>query len=114
MYSIAYFIIDAKYDKSIHWITDETAYTSGFVSAGKSVADYTDLPKPTSEKTVKKETGKKEPAQSSIQHAGATVYVTKMGTKFHRETYSSLSKSKISMPYEEACLQYEPCGKCKP
>ncbi len=52
---------------------------------------------------------------SSIQYEGATVYVTKSGAKFHRETCSSLSKSKIPMLYEEASSKgYTPCGKCKP
>ena len=51
----------------------------------------------------------------SIQYEGATVYVTKSGSKFLRETCSSLSKSKIPLLYEDATEKgYTPCGKCKP
>ncbi len=53
--------------------------------------------------------------QTSIQQNGETVYITKTGTKFHRGTCSSLSKSKIAISFEEACAKmYEPCGKCNP
>ena len=46
---------------------------------------------------------------------GSTVYVTKSGTKFHRDGCSSLSKSKIPISYEDAVARgFEPCGRCKP
>lgn len=57
----------------------------------------------------------KKPSQPTIQYEGATVYVTKSGTKFHRGSCSSLSKSKIPMLYEDAVADgYGACGKCKP
>ncbi len=57
----------------------------------------------------------KSASKPSIQYEGATVYVTKSGTKFHRDGCSSLSKSKIPMLYEDAVSEnYGPCGKCKP
>ncbi len=47
--------------------------------------------------------------------AGSTVYLTKSGTKFHRDGCSSLSKSKIAIAYEDAVERgFEPCGRCKP
>ncbi|MBR5240249.1 MAG: hypothetical protein IKW04_06730 [Clostridia bacterium] len=46
---------------------------------------------------------------------GSTVYVTKSGTKFHRDGCSSLSKSKIPISYDDAISRgFEPCGRCKP
>lgn len=46
---------------------------------------------------------------------GTTVYLTKSGTKFHRDGCSSLSKSKISISYEDAVTRgFEPCGRCNP
>lgn len=42
------------------------------------------------------------------------VYVTKTGSKYHRASCSSLSKSKIEMPLAEAAKRYGPCKNCKP
>lgn len=42
------------------------------------------------------------------------VYVTKTGTKYHRATCSSLSKSKIEMPLAQAAARYGACKICKP
>ena len=42
------------------------------------------------------------------------VYITKTGSKYHREDCPYLSESKISIPLSEAKLNYEPCGKCDP
>lgn len=120
VYSIAYFVIDAHYDKKIHWVTYEASSKPEVVAANHIMVDDA--------KTLQEEipvelapqeeplptTAPAKQAEPSIQYAGATVYVTKSGTKFHRESCSALSKSKIPMPYEEACLTYEPCGKCKP
>lgn len=54
-------------------------------------------------------------SQEPIDKAGMTVYLTKSGTKFHREGCSSLSKSKIPISYEDAVGRgFEPCGRCKP
>lgn len=44
-----------------------------------------------------------------------TVYITNTGTKYHRESCSSLSKSRIPITLEEAVERgYEPCGICQP
>ena len=41
------------------------------------------------------------------------VYITKSGTKYHKEGCSSLSKSKISISFKDAKERgYEPCGRC--
>lgn len=70
-------------------------------------------PKPSPTPAVAKQSAKA--SLPSIQYEGATVYVTKSGKKFHRESCGSLSKSKIPILYEEACSDgYTPCGKCKP
>ncbi len=54
-------------------------------------------------------------SQATLQYEGATVYITKSGKKFHRETCSSLSKSKIPILYEEAYQKnYTACGRCNP
>lgn len=43
------------------------------------------------------------------------VYITKSGTKFHREDCKHLSKSKIPISLEQALQQgLEPCKVCKP
>ena len=42
------------------------------------------------------------------------VYVTKTGSKYHRASCSSLSKSKIEMPLEKAAARYGVCKNCKP
>jgi hypothetical protein len=43
-----------------------------------------------------------------------TVYVTKTGTKYHRDGCGSLSQSSIPMPLGQASAKYGPCGRCKP
>jgi hypothetical protein len=55
--------------------------------------------------------------QSSAQSGPASdaiVYVTKTGTKYHRDGCRSLSQSKIPMKLSEAARRYEPCSICKP
>ena len=43
------------------------------------------------------------------------VYVTRTGSKYHRDGCSSLSKSKIEITLKEAVEEgYEPCKRCKP
>ncbi|MDR2418150.1 MAG: thermonuclease family protein [Treponema sp.] len=43
------------------------------------------------------------------------VYVTNSGTKYHRETCSFLSRSKIAVSLNDVLISgYEPCGVCKP
>ncbi|MHB9292608.1 putative micrococcal nuclease [Hollandina sp. SP2] len=44
-----------------------------------------------------------------------TVYVTNSGSKYHRETCTSLSRSKIAVSLEDAIKSgYEACAVCKP
>lgn len=44
-----------------------------------------------------------------------TVYITQSGTKYHLETCSYLSKSKIEISRSDAINEgYEPCSRCKP
>lgn len=44
-----------------------------------------------------------------------TVYITKSGTKYHRETCSSLSKSKIPIDLDDALARgYVQCSNCRP
>lgn len=43
------------------------------------------------------------------------VYVTRTGSKYHRDGCSSLSRSKIEITLKEAVEEgYEPCKRCKP
>jgi hypothetical protein len=47
--------------------------------------------------------------------SGDTVYITKTGTKYHRGSCSSLSKSKIPISLADAkAAGYEPCKNCDP
>lgn len=48
------------------------------------------------------------------QQPADKVFVTKTGTKYHRASCSSLSKSKIEMTLAEAAARYSPCKICKP
>jgi len=43
-----------------------------------------------------------------------TVYVTKTGSKYHRESCRHRARSKIAMSLEEAARRYAPCGTCRP
>ena len=43
-----------------------------------------------------------------------TVYVTRAGTKYHRENCRHLGKSKIAMALDKAKESYSPCAVCKP
>jgi hypothetical protein len=42
------------------------------------------------------------------------VYVTKTGTKYHRDGCQYLRQSKIPMPLSQAAQMYEPCSRCRP
>jgi micrococcal nuclease len=45
---------------------------------------------------------------------GITVYVTKSGSKYHRDNCRYLSKSKRAVGLKEARVRYSPCKVCKP
>jgi hypothetical protein len=53
-------------------------------------------------------------AVGAVQDADPTVYVTKTGTKYHRDGCTSLSRSKIPMKLSEAAGKYGACSVCKP
>jgi hypothetical protein len=80
-----------------------------------TVAPTTTTAQPTST-TVEVTTTVTETTTTTVDDSGSyTVYVTKTGTKYHRGSCSSLSKSKIPMTLAEAKAEgYEPCKICKP
>ena len=43
-----------------------------------------------------------------------TVYATRTGAKYHRESCRFLRKSKIPMKLDVAAARYDPCKVCKP
>lgn len=115
----AYLILPEKQweeAEAVTWTTIDPSYFSAgqmaasISSEGILAEDILPTEEPTATPAPTKSASK-----PSIQYEGATVYVTKSGTKFHRDGCSSLSKSKIPMLYEDAVSEsYEPCGKCKP
>ena len=46
--------------------------------------------------------------------SASQVYVTRTGTKYHRDGCRSLSKSKIPISLVKAKQKYGPCGRCNP
>lgn len=55
------------------------------------------------------------PVLDPLASGDIVVYVTRSGSKYHRDGCSSLSKSKIEITLKEAIEQgYEPCKRCKP
>lgn len=51
----------------------------------------------------------------SVRPTGAaTVFVTRTGEKYHRETCRHLSKSKTAISLKDAAERYGPCSVCKP
>lgn len=103
--------------EEIIWTEENTASAieNGISSDSELFSEESSLQE-TEELPVKPSvTSKPQTAKSSLSYDGATVYVTKSGTKYHRPDCSSLAKSKIEMLYEVAMGKgYEPCGKCKP
>jgi competence protein ComEC len=58
-----------------------------------------------------------QPASASAQKQDpktVTVYVTRTGTKYHRDGCRYLSHSRIPMSLAEAAKRYTPCSVCKP
>jgi hypothetical protein len=53
-------------------------------------------------------------AQAPQKQEQQVVYVTKTGSKYHRESCRSLAKSKIEMALEKAAARYGACAICKP
>jgi hypothetical protein len=74
---------------------------------------------PVLEKSAKDKAGNDPPPNTDKdRQKGAektvTVYVTKSGTKYHKDGCRSLSKSRIPMSLEEAQKKYSPCSVCNP
>jgi hypothetical protein len=51
---------------------------------------------------------------SSDSNKDTIVYVTKTGSKYHRDGCRYLKKSKIPMRLEDAVKSYSPCSVCNP
>ena len=80
----------------------------------QEVSNQADEPQDT-EKSVLSDESVKEQDASSVNQSTNTVYLTKSGTKFHRDGCKSLAKSKIPISYEDAKARgFEPCAVCKP
>ncbi|NLW24672.1 MAG: MBL fold metallo-hydrolase, partial [Clostridia bacterium] len=55
------------------------------------------------------------PFQPETENKEETVYITKTGSKYHRENCKYLKSSKIPVSLEKAKADgYEPCKVCKP
>ena len=55
------------------------------------------------------------PNTTPLVSGDTIVYVTRTGSKYHRDGCSSLSRSKIEITLKEAVEEgYEPCKRCKP
>jgi len=61
---------------------------------------------------VAKPVGQAQPDLSDPEKI--TVYVTKTGTKYHREGCRYVSRSKIPMSLKSAAKRYAPCKVCRP
>lgn len=56
----------------------------------------------------------KEEVKPSANENRVSVYITRTGKKYHRAGCRYLSKSKISIPLQEAKQWYTPCSVCNP
>ena len=57
----------------------------------------------------------RRPVQDTVtgSRMEATVYITRKGNKYHRETCSFLNRSKLAVTLEQARQnRYEPCKRC--
>lgn len=55
------------------------------------------------------------PLQPMTSSDNTIVYVTRTGSKYHRDGCGSLSRSKIEITLKEAKAEgYEPCKRCNP
>lgn len=68
-------------------------------------------PRPKPERGRKSRAAMSQPAEIGDE---IVVYVTKSGTKYHREGCQYLTKSARAIPLKEAVKRYEPCSRCKP
>jgi hypothetical protein len=58
-------------------------------------------------------TSQSAPAAEPIERE-TIVYVTKTGSKYHRDGCQHLRQSKIPMPLSQAASMYDPCSRCRP
>ena len=77
---------------------------------------YTEASQISSQETSRKTEPVRETAAESTEDSSSsiTVYITETGSKYHRSSCSSLRKSKIAIPLDEAVESYEPCERCNP
>ena len=54
------------------------------------------------------------PSPGAGADPSTTVYVTRTGTKYHRDGCRYLARSKIPMSLKEAAARYGPCSVCRP
>ena len=67
------------------------------------------------EKKASEKVGDDKEVEPPITDDKVEVYVTKSGEKYHRDSCSSLRKSKIAISLKEAKKKgYEPCKICNP
>lgn len=52
--------------------------------------------------------------EKKVDSVDLTVYITKTGAKYHRDSCRHLSRSKIPVSLKEAATNYGPCSVCKP
>ena len=102
------------------WVTEEGEdITSSNVHSTVTEPEATIVPtenisEQTEDKTSQAPQEKMQ-AEQPVVSVDDTVYITKSGTKFHRDGCSSLSKSRIAISHDDAVARgFTPCGKCAP
>ena len=75
---------------------------------------YTDTPQASSSATSQTDVSSQNIESDQNDAAQGEVYVTRSGTKYHRDGCSSLRRSKIAISLAEAKQRYGPCGRCNP
>lgn len=69
---------------------------------------------PKSEGGRKSRAATSRPSPPGKTRSEIVVYVTKSGTKYHREGCQYLTRSARAIPLDEAVKRHEPCSRCKP
>ena len=109
------------YQPSPVWVTETGEYVASSpnaIASAKAVDESESEAFPTSPPATEEQelpSTQEDELQQASATVGTTVYITKSGTKFHRDGCSSLSKSKIAISYEDAVARgFQPCGRCNP
>lgn len=93
-------------------------YKAGLAEVPQAAAAQTDVQPSAPEEPRETETAAPAEAAATIQgeqESQGTVYVTKSGTKYHREGCSYLSGGRTALGLADAKNQgYTPCSRCKP